>query len=101
MLDVAGHLTSFGWKGHGTALRDGAITRPLLVSQKKSLSGLGKDRDEAFPFWDQYVASSLTMRPIAYNMERIFGRGKDYYDQSLCGLGRLGECRVLVEWLKF
>jgi len=55
MLDVAGHLTSFGWKGHGTALREGAIARPLLVSQKKSLSGLGKDRDEAFPFWDQYV----------------------------------------------
>lgn len=58
MLDVAGHLSSFGWQGHGTALRDGAITRPLLVAQKKSLAGLGKDRDEAFPFWDQCVRAA-------------------------------------------
>ncbi|EJD45661.1 hypothetical protein AURDEDRAFT_184598 [Auricularia subglabra TFB-10046 SS5] len=58
MLDVAGHLSSFGWKGHGTALREGAITRPLLVSQKKSLSGLGKDRDEAYPFWDHVFAAA-------------------------------------------
>lgn len=35
------------------ALRNGHATRPLAVIQKKTLSGIGKDRDEAIPFWDQ------------------------------------------------
>jgi hypothetical protein len=54
-LDGYSYLVSQGWGGKGEALREGAINRPLTVSQKKSLSGIGKDRDEAFPFWDQYV----------------------------------------------
>jgi hypothetical protein len=54
-LDGHNYLVSQGWGGKGKALRDGAISRPLIVAQKKNLSGVGKDRDEAFPFWDQCV----------------------------------------------
>ena len=49
------YLTSYGWTGTGTGLRKGAIEKPLAIPPKKNLSGLGKDRDEAFPFWDQCV----------------------------------------------
>ena len=54
-LDGHLYLVSQGWRGKGTGLRDGAITRPLVIPQKKNLAGLGKDRDEAFPFWDQWA----------------------------------------------
>ncbi|ORY31799.1 hypothetical protein BCR39DRAFT_525440 [Naematelia encephala] len=57
-FDPAAHLTKQGWKGKGTALKHGHITRPIAVVQKKSLSGIGKDRDEAAPFWDQIFAST-------------------------------------------
>ena len=52
-LDGHSYLLAQGWSGKGTGLRQGAISRPLAIPQKKTLSGLGKDRDEAFPFWDQ------------------------------------------------
>ena len=52
-LDSHSYLVSQGWAGKGTGLRQGAISRPLAIPQKKTLAGLGKDRDEAFPFWDQ------------------------------------------------
>jgi hypothetical protein len=52
-LDGHSYLVAQGWSGKGTGLRAGAISRPLAIPQKKTLSGLGKDRDEAFPFWDQ------------------------------------------------
>ena len=52
-LDGHSYLVAQGWSGNGSGLRQGAISRPLAISQKKTLSGLGKDRDEAFPFWDQ------------------------------------------------
>lgn len=57
MSESYGHayLTSYGWSGLGTGLRNGAIDRPLAIPPKKNLSGLGKDRDDAFPFWDQCV----------------------------------------------
>ena len=74
-FDPAAHLSRQGWKGKGTgklsshavssqipiqalmflALKIGHATRPLPVVQKKTLSGIGKDRDEAIPFWDQFV----------------------------------------------
>ena len=56
-LDGHSYLIAQGWGGKGTGLRQGAISRPIAIPQKKTLSGLGKDRDEAFPFWDQYVVS--------------------------------------------
>ncbi|KIY45591.1 hypothetical protein FISHEDRAFT_76440 [Fistulina hepatica ATCC 64428] len=52
-LDSHSFLVAQGWAGKGVGLRHGAISRPIPISQKKSLSGVGKDRDEAFPFWDQ------------------------------------------------
>jgi len=52
-LDGYSYLTSYGWSGRGTGLRNGAIDKPIAIPQKRNLAGVGKDRDEAFPFWDQ------------------------------------------------
>jgi hypothetical protein len=78
-FDPNQHLLSQGWQGKGTgesslevcssrefgsvshrrlvdllpALKDGHATRPIAVVQKKTLAGVGKDRDESTPFWDQ------------------------------------------------
>ncbi|KIK80372.1 hypothetical protein PAXRUDRAFT_158877 [Paxillus rubicundulus Ve08.2h10] len=52
------YLKSYGWAGTGTGLRRGAIDKPLAVPPKKNLAGLGKDRDEAFPFWDHLFTAA-------------------------------------------
>ena len=52
-LNSHSYLVAQGWQGTGEALREGAISRPVVITQKKTLAGVGKDRDEAFPFWDQ------------------------------------------------
>jgi len=52
-LNSHSYLVGQGWQGTGEALREGAINRPVVIAQKKSLAGVGKDRDEAYPFWDQ------------------------------------------------
>ncbi|KAF8073769.1 hypothetical protein FPV67DRAFT_765160 [Lyophyllum atratum] len=57
-LDGHSYLVSQGWTGKGTGLRQGAISRPLAIPQKKNLAGLGKDRDEAFPFWDHLFSAA-------------------------------------------
>ncbi|KAF5382778.1 hypothetical protein D9615_002916 [Tricholomella constricta] len=57
-LDGHSYLVSQGWTGKGTGLRQGAISRPLAIPQKKNLAGLGKDRDEAFPFWDHIFSAA-------------------------------------------
>ncbi|KAJ9104573.1 hypothetical protein QFC21_002071 [Naganishia friedmannii] len=57
-MDTAEYLASQGWKGKGTALKHGHVTRPLAVVQKKTLGGVGKDRDEAVPFWDNIFAAA-------------------------------------------
>ncbi|PPQ76623.1 hypothetical protein CVT24_011327, partial [Panaeolus cyanescens] len=57
-LDSENYLVSQGWAGKGTALRQGALVRPLAIPQKKTLAGLGKDRDEAFPFWDHLFSAA-------------------------------------------
>ena len=59
MLDGHEYLTKRGWAGKGTALRSGGISRPITVKQKTTLSGLGKDRDEAFPFWEHVFEASI------------------------------------------
>ncbi|KIM89136.1 hypothetical protein PILCRDRAFT_813044 [Piloderma croceum F 1598] len=62
-LDGHSYLVAQGWSGKGTGLRQGAISRPLAIPQKKTLSGLGKDRDEAFPFWDHlFTAAASTIK---------------------------------------
>ncbi|KAG2757947.1 hypothetical protein P692DRAFT_20948033 [Suillus brevipes Sb2] len=57
-LDGHGYLTSYGWSGKGTGLRTGAIDRPLAIPKKRNLAGVGKDRDEAFPFWDHLYSAA-------------------------------------------
>ncbi|KAK4684085.1 hypothetical protein P7C73_g6118, partial [Tremellales sp. Uapishka_1] len=59
-FDPAAHLTKQGWKGKGTALKHGHATRPLPVVPKKTLTGIGKDRDTAVPFWDHIFASTAS-----------------------------------------
>ncbi|KAL4260703.1 G-patch domain-containing protein [Pleurotus pulmonarius] len=59
-LDGHAYLVAQGWAGKGSGLREGAISRPLAIAQKKTLSGLGKDRDEAFPFWDHLFSAAST-----------------------------------------
>jgi hypothetical protein len=59
MLDGHEYLKKRGWAGKGSALRSGGISRPITVTQKKTLSGLGKDRDEAFPFWEHVFEASI------------------------------------------
>ncbi|EKM79463.1 hypothetical protein AGABI1DRAFT_128615 [Agaricus bisporus var. burnettii JB137-S8] len=59
-LDGHSYLVSQGWSGHGTGLRQDSIIRPLAIPQKRTLAGLGKDRDEAFPFWDQFSLLPLS-----------------------------------------
>jgi len=54
-FDGNNFLRAQGWAGKGKGLRDGAISGPISIPQKRNLSGLGKDREEDFPFWDQYV----------------------------------------------
>ncbi|KAF9242520.1 hypothetical protein BU15DRAFT_72638 [Melanogaster broomeanus] len=53
------YLKSYGWSGTGTGLRNGSIDKPLAIPPKKNLAGVGKDRDEAFPFWDHGAFGSL------------------------------------------
>jgi len=67
-LDGHAHLISQGWQGKGSGLRHGAINRPVVVTQKKTLSGVGKDRDEAFPFWDHvFEAAASAIKVKVYN----------------------------------
>ena len=62
-LDAHSYLTSQGWSGKGSGLRDGSLVRPLAIPQKRTLAGVGKDRDEAFPFWDHlFSAAAKTIR---------------------------------------
>jgi hypothetical protein len=60
-LDGHSYLVSQGWGGKGTGLRPGAISRAIAIPKKKNLAGVGKDRDEAFPFWDQSVPYSILL----------------------------------------
>ncbi|KDQ20954.1 hypothetical protein BOTBODRAFT_26967 [Botryobasidium botryosum FD-172 SS1] len=67
-LDGHQYLTDLGWSGRGTGLREGAISRPLQVTQKRNLGGLGRDRDEAFPFWDHlFTAAAKTVQIKVYS----------------------------------
>lgn len=59
-LNSHSYLVAQGWKGTGKALREGAINRPVVIAQKKTLAGVGRDRDEAFPFWDHVFTVTAT-----------------------------------------
>ncbi|EPQ54459.1 hypothetical protein GLOTRDRAFT_93964 [Gloeophyllum trabeum ATCC 11539] len=57
-LDGHAYLSSQGWAGKGSGLREGAISRPVIIAQKKTMAGVGRDRDEAFPFWDHLYSAA-------------------------------------------
>ncbi|KAF7298930.1 hypothetical protein MIND_00841000 [Mycena indigotica] len=59
------YLVAQGWAGAGSALRHGALARPLAIPQKRTLAGVGKDRDEAFPFWDHLFSAAAKAITIA------------------------------------
>jgi len=59
-LNSHSYLVGQGWQGTGKALREGGISRPVVITQKKSLAGVGKDRDEAYPFWDHVFTAAAT-----------------------------------------
>ncbi|KZT73932.1 hypothetical protein DAEQUDRAFT_754307 [Daedalea quercina L-15889] len=62
-IDGHAYLVQQGWGGKGTGLRHGAISRPVTIAQKKTLAGVGKDRDEAFPFWDHvFEAAAMSIQ---------------------------------------
>ncbi|KAF8580112.1 hypothetical protein K439DRAFT_1637240 [Ramaria rubella] len=69
MLDSTSYLTSFGWQGKGNGLRQGSVSRPLSIPQKRTLAGLGKDRDEAFPFWDHLFSAAAKSIKIKVSQE--------------------------------
>ena len=71
-LNSHSYLVSQGWGGKGTGLRQGAISRPLAIPQKKTLAGLGKDRDEAFPFWDQWALTTKSFVELAEKYVSFF-----------------------------
>lgn len=55
----AQYLRGLGWGGPGEGLNDSphARAKPVTVAQKKTLSGVGKDRDTAFPWWEMVFAT--------------------------------------------
>lgn len=71
-LNSHSYLVDQGWQGTGKALREGAISRPVVVAQRKSLAGVGKDRDEAFPFWDQCAYLHACARTYAKILNSVF-----------------------------
>ncbi|KAI0004588.1 hypothetical protein BJV74DRAFT_808327 [Russula compacta] len=58
-LDGHAFLLAQGWSGTGNGLRKGAISRPITAPQKTNLAGIGKDRDDAFPFWDHIAHNAI------------------------------------------
>ncbi|CEQ42511.1 SPOSA6832_04342, partial [Sporobolomyces salmonicolor] len=58
-FDSATYLRGLGWSGPGSSLNNSPHGRakPVTVAQKKTLSGVGRDRDTAFPWWEMVFSS--------------------------------------------
>ncbi|BGP43669.1 hypothetical protein JCM10449v2_007714 [Rhodotorula kratochvilovae] len=58
-FDSATFLRGLGWNGPGSSLNNSAAGRakPVTVAQKKTLSGVGRDRDTSFAWWDAVFTS--------------------------------------------
>jgi len=58
-FDSATYLRGLGWAGPGSSLNNSAAGRakPVTVVQKKTLSGVGRDRDTSFAWWDAVFTS--------------------------------------------
>lgn len=82
-LDSHSYLARQGWKGKGTALREGGLERPIAIPQKKTLSGLGKDRDEAFPFWDHLFTAAASAIKLKLDSDDEVDSGDESGPSSL------------------
>ncbi|KAG5638710.1 hypothetical protein H0H81_010692 [Sphagnurus paluster] len=88
-LDGHSYLVSQGWTGKGTGLRQGAISRPLAIPKKKNLAGLGKDRDEAFPFWDHLfsaAAKSIQLKVTSDDEDSDAGSSAPDFKRTTTGI---------------
>ncbi|GAA5857279.1 hypothetical protein JCM9279_002111 [Rhodotorula babjevae] len=58
-FDSATYLRGLGWAGPGSSLNNsaGGRAKPVTVVQKKTLSGVGRDRDTSFAWWDAVFTS--------------------------------------------
>ena len=58
-FDSATYLRGLGWQGPGSSLNNSANGRakPVTVVQKKTLAGIGRDRDTSFAWWDAVFSS--------------------------------------------
>jgi len=58
-FDSATYLRGLGWNGPGSSLNNsaGGRAKPVTVAQKKTLSGVGRDRDTSFAWWDAVFTS--------------------------------------------
>ncbi|GAA5830136.1 hypothetical protein JCM11251_006890 [Rhodosporidiobolus azoricus] len=58
-FDSANYLRGLGWSGPGSSLNGSAHGRakPVTVIQKKTLAGVGRDRDTSFAWWDAIFTS--------------------------------------------
>ncbi|GAA5820273.1 hypothetical protein JCM3770_002447 [Rhodotorula araucariae] len=58
-FDSATFLRGLGWNGPGSSLNNSAAGRakPVAVTQKKTLGGVGRDRDTSFAWWDAVFSS--------------------------------------------
>ncbi|KAJ1024924.1 hypothetical protein NDA18_004210 [Ustilago nuda] len=60
-LNATSFLVSQGWEGVGVPLDGKAgkgLKKPLAITQKKTLSGIGKDRDRAYDWWNSIFTAS-------------------------------------------
>lgn len=58
-FDAGTYLRGLGWQGPGSSLnnsKDGRA-KPVTVVQKKTLAGIGRDRDTSFAWWDAIFSS--------------------------------------------
>jgi len=58
-FDSATYLRGLGWAGAGSSLNGdpNGRAKPVTVAQKKTLAGVGRDRDTAFPWWEMVFSS--------------------------------------------
>ena len=63
VFSPAGYLRGLGWNGPGSSLQPNNVharAKPITIPQKKTLSGVGKDRDTAYPWWEMVFATVAT-----------------------------------------
>ncbi|KAG0148017.1 hypothetical protein CROQUDRAFT_90759 [Cronartium quercuum f. sp. fusiforme G11] len=59
VLNTTNYLTSQGWEGPGKGFTASSRAKPITVLQKKNNFGVGKDRDTAYPWWDDVFSNVL------------------------------------------